>query len=66
MVSESTMTIATAFLSTPLSLLGWQFKPVAQAKAKKVQIPTFIPICRFDECIVGLDGGRALRGALHF
>merc|ERR1711872_582700 len=36
MVSESTMTIATALLSTPLSLLGWQFKPVAQAKAKKV------------------------------
>ena len=46
MVSESTMTIATAFLSTPLSLLGWQFKPVAQAKAKKVQIPIFILICR--------------------
>ena len=45
MVSESTMTIATAFLSTPLSLLGWQFKPVAQAKAKKVQIPIFIRIC---------------------
>jgi len=36
MVSESTMTIATALLSTPLALLGWQFKPVAQAKAKKV------------------------------
>merc|ERR1712192_166659 len=36
MVSESTMTMATTFLSTPLALLGWQFRPATQAKAKKV------------------------------
>merc|ERR1712055_885772 len=36
MVSEFTMTMGTAFLSTPLALLGWQFRPVIQAKAKKV------------------------------
>jgi len=36
MVSESTMTMATAFLSTPLAMLGWQFRPATQAKAKKV------------------------------
>ena len=35
-VSESTMTMASAFLSTPLALLGWQFRPATQAKAKKV------------------------------
>merc|ERR1719209_1505609 len=36
MVSESSMTMATAFLSTPLAMLGWQFRPATQAKAKKV------------------------------
>jgi len=32
MVSEST----TTFLAAPLALLGWEFRPVTQAKAKKV------------------------------
>merc|ERR1712192_125350 len=36
MVSESTMILATTFLSTPLALLGWQFRPATQAKTKKV------------------------------
>merc|ERR1712055_311510 len=36
MVSESTMKMATTFLATPLALLGWEFRPVTQAKAKKV------------------------------
>ena len=36
MVSESTMTMATTFLAAPLALLGWEFRPVIQAKAKKV------------------------------
>merc|ERR1712055_172411 len=36
MVSESTMKMATTFLATPLALLGWEFRPVIQAKAKKV------------------------------
>merc|ERR1719341_1501489 len=36
MVSQSTMTMATAFLATPLTLLGWEFRPLTQAKAKKV------------------------------
>merc|ERR1712010_211441 len=36
MVSESTMKMATTFLAAPLALLGWEFRPVTQAKAKKV------------------------------
>merc|ERR1712010_21581 len=36
MVSESTMKMATTFLATPLALLGWESRPVIQAKAKKV------------------------------
>merc|ERR1712055_93053 len=36
MLSESTITMATAFLATPLALLGWEFRPLTQAKAKKV------------------------------
>merc|ERR1711934_596857 len=36
MVSQSTMTLATALLATPLALLGWEFRPLTQAKAKKV------------------------------
>ena len=35
-ISESTMTLASTFLSTPLALLGWRVKPVGQSKAKKV------------------------------
>jgi len=42
MVSESTMKMATTFLATPLALLGWEFRPVIQAKAKKV-------VCMEDE-----------------
>merc|ERR1719341_1470554 len=30
MVSQSTMTMATAFLATPLALLGWEFRPLTQ------------------------------------
>merc|ERR1719234_211209 len=50
-VSESTMTMATTFLSTPLALLGWQFRPATQAKAKKVWMedePCEEP-CTFEE-----------------
>merc|ERR1711970_1614680 len=36
MVSQSTMTMATAFLATPLALLGWEFRPLTPSKAKKV------------------------------
>merc|ERR1719500_2052451 len=36
MVSQSTMTMATTFLATPLALLGWEFRPLTQAKVKKV------------------------------
>merc|ERR1711934_980976 len=36
MMSESTMKMATTFLAAPLALLGWEFRPVTQAKAKKV------------------------------
>merc|ERR1712055_197748 len=36
MVSESTIKMATTFLAAPLALLGWEFRPVTQAKAKKV------------------------------
>lgn len=36
MVSQSTMTMATTFLATPLALLGWEFRPLTQTKAKKV------------------------------
>merc|ERR1711990_328903 len=36
MVSESTMKMATTFLAAPLALLGWEFRPVTRAKAKKV------------------------------
>ena len=35
-ISESTMTLASTFLSTPLALLGWKVKPVGSSKAKKV------------------------------
>merc|ERR1712055_974988 len=42
MVSESTMKMATTFLATPLALLGWEFRPVIHAKAKKV-------VCMEDE-----------------
>ena len=35
-ISESTMTLASTFLSTPLALLGWRVKPVGRSKAKKV------------------------------
>ena len=37
LVSESTLKMATAFLATPLALLGWEFRPLTQAKTKKVQ-----------------------------
>ena len=52
MVSESTMKMATAFLATPLALLGWEFRPLTQAQAKKVHFffTDFICIC------VGLCG----------
>jgi hypothetical protein len=36
MVSHSTMSMATSLLATPLALLGWEFRPLTQAKAKKV------------------------------
>merc|ERR1712192_303628 len=50
-VSESTMTMASAFLSTPLALLGWQFRPATQAKAKKVWMEGELceEPCTFDE-----------------
>merc|ERR1712192_305908 len=50
-VSESTMTMASAFLSTPLALLGWQFRPATQAKAKKVWMEGDLceEPCTFDE-----------------
>merc|ERR1719369_481050 len=35
-MSESTMKMATTFLAAPLALLGWEFRPVTQSKAKKV------------------------------
>ena len=35
-ISESTITLASTFLSTPLALLGWKVKPVGSSKAKKV------------------------------
>merc|ERR1712181_8524 len=50
-VSESTMTMASAFLATPLALLGWQFRPVTQAKAKKVWVEDELSEepCTFEE-----------------
>jgi len=50
-VSESTMTMATAILSTPLAMLGWQFRPATQAKTKKVWMEDELckEPCTFDE-----------------
>merc|ERR1719341_2162670 len=52
MVSQSTMTMATAFLATPLALLGWEFRPLTQAKAKKVCVvedDLCDELCTFEE-----------------
>ena len=61
MVSESTLTIATTLLAAPLALLGWEFRPVIQAKAKKVRFE----FMAYLNGSTGEDGGRALRGRLH-
>merc|ERR1719339_551496 len=45
MVSQSTMTMATTFLATPLALLGWEFRPLTQAKAKKVCVVVEDDLC---------------------
>jgi len=49
MVSESTMKMATTFLAAPLALLGWEFRPVTQAKAKKVEDELNQEPCTFEE-----------------
>merc|ERR1719312_1804817 len=51
MVSESTLTMATTFLAAPLALLGWEFRPVIQAKAKKVRMEEKLSeaVCTFEE-----------------
>jgi len=51
MVSESTLTIATTLLAAPLALLGWEFRPVIQAKAKKVRMEEELSeaVCTFEE-----------------
>ena len=53
MVSQSTMTMATTFLATPLALLGWEFRPLTQAKAKKVDI---IILLDFEEMCADFEG----------
>merc|ERR1719222_1249647 len=51
MVSQSTMTMATTFFATPLALLGWEFRPLTQAKAKKVGVEDDLceEPCTFEE-----------------
>jgi len=51
-ISESTMTLASTFLSTPLALLGWKVKPVGSSKAKKVLVEegeSSEELCTFEE-----------------
>ena len=55
MLSESTMTMATAFLATPLALLGWEFRPLTQAKAKKVHIDFLLDLKFVQVCVVEDD-----------
>merc|ERR550519_2881800 len=51
-ITESTMTLASTFLSTPLALLGWSVKPVGSSKAKKVLVKegeSSEELCTFEE-----------------
>merc|ERR1719500_477201 len=49
MVSQSTMTMATAFLATPLALLGWEFRPLTQAKVYVEEDDLCEEPCTFEE-----------------